>query len=965
MASAWWQCKRGRNDKDGIQVDEVITLMDAPEYWSVPPAEHCIAYIVDVRDTPKCLKARGKTTRGKILSVDAYIKKQCQDSVTGPSGSYAERSLADVVVLDDDQVIPCRRSNLSCNGAYICNFADPQFLENCVRWDDAQADDDLISGPIREAKVAEAGSVIAIATAFYDSAMNKRCGGKLNPKSDEALCGGHAIQREFRAGKVKGKYTFIGCANWSREDGIHHRFTAIPEHVGENIISALFNGDPIYMDDDDYVSLPCRQIAHPAHLPQKNRCPRAHYEDGRRVQGTLVQHKCPAKLTIFIPTNPSDLRAVVIPVAGVPHNHLLSLPAKVPFIYDAQYEKCAKAFGPIGATILRVDKAPSTRGLLNQMLPQQTHSSLVNNRRRRDIVHRFKTEEFPRGTGLEGVQHEFEEDRKRKLEERYIHSVLINLDDTYVIVTVEPRLAPLVFDASYIMVDSTFSVVHGSTNEWKLLVWSAMAERCVVVARVWVKGQSRHVYQSVWQGFFSAIHTITGKSLNFKVFSPSSHLLAAIGDAEVNGVPTVDTTSILTFIWKTCRVHFDRGVDRLKPYVEDKILQYLHTLPYLENDQEIAEYIAFCTKSANVHIQNWWADKVKYRWLLPSLNRYLSKMSNNHWDVTPIDTNAIEGSRAEDNRIDKGDDTFLEAILKKRKADAETADVFEKFMESGIWANGNNSLRTRFTSQATRAAKAREKRQMDGAEKKRLQGQLQASELEIQNLHRSRAFHWGITTRYLYLPHTAFAMLIISQHSLHLLSSTSITNLPSRRVTNHVLDYQHWIYSLDESYSRNNDQDLSAVSLNVVYDSSPDISISSSSSASFLSDNALDSSEILQDLTGDIVLPLPSRSPSPSSEAHSLSSHSPDALSNKKTTILLDLMEAEDEVARLLHSLMDLGVDQHTLESHISPEIAQRLDEGPASTIALPSAETTNTCSGPQPFEPQNKQKPFQSFGIR
>jgi hypothetical protein len=39
-------------------------------------------------------------------------------------------------------------------------------------------------------------------------------------------------------------------------------------------------------------------------------------------------------------------------------------------------------------------------------------------------------------------------------------------------------------------------------------------------------------------------------------------------------------------------------------------------------------------------------------------------MSNNHWDVTPSDTNAIEGSHAEDNRIDKGNDTLLEAILK-------------------------------------------------------------------------------------------------------------------------------------------------------------------------------------------------------------------------------------------------------------------------------------------------------------
>ncbi|KAJ7681245.1 hypothetical protein B0H14DRAFT_2655407 [Mycena olivaceomarginata] len=109
-------------------------------------------------------------------------------------------------------------------------------------------------------------------------------------------------------------------------------------------------------------------------------------------------------------------------------------------------------------------------------------------------------------------------------------------------------------------------------------------------------------------------------------------------------------------------------------------------------------------------------------------------MSNNHWDVTPSDTNAIEGSHAEDNRIDKGNDTLLEVILKKLKADRETADVFEKLIKSGIWANGNNSQRARFTSQATRAAKACEKCRTDGTERRRLESRLQASELEFLNI---------------------------------------------------------------------------------------------------------------------------------------------------------------------------------------------------------------------------------------
>jgi hypothetical protein len=41
----------------------------------------------------------------------------------------------------------------------------------------------------------------------------------------------------------------------------------------------------------------------------------------------------------------------------------------------------------------------------------------------------------------------------------------------HVIITIDPDLALLVIDATWIMVDTTFAVVHGKTNSWKLLIW--------------------------------------------------------------------------------------------------------------------------------------------------------------------------------------------------------------------------------------------------------------------------------------------------------------------------------------------------------------------------------------------------------------------------------------------------------------------------------------------------------------
>lgn len=168
--------------------------------------------------------------------------------------------------------------------------------------------------------------------------------------------------------------------------------------------------------------------------------------------------------------------------------------------------------------------------------------------------------------------------------------------DMDIIITVNPDLAELVHDASWIMVDTTFAVVHGTTNEWKLLIWLkgldkreslpysilTKTEICfikgTVIGRVWSNRATREAFVVVWNGIFEAIKSITGKSLNFKVFSNKSSLLGVIGDSEgaqaqglgdviilrqmntpdVNGVPTVTVVGILLFIWKTCLVHFKR-----------------------------------------------------------------------------------------------------------------------------------------------------------------------------------------------------------------------------------------------------------------------------------------------------------------------------------------------------------------------------------------------------------------------
>ncbi|KAJ6591919.1 hypothetical protein B0H10DRAFT_2233105 [Mycena sp. CBHHK59/15] len=184
--------KSERRRTGGMFVDEVIPITLVPESWDVPAATNRVAYILDLSGTPKLLQSGRKT-----LTVDAFIKKECQDSFTGPTGSKSDRSLAKVMILNDDSDEPvlCRRSTLTCSGCYKCTLASDDFLEDCRRWDDTDAPHSLISAPIMTAKASEANSVAAIASAFYRGVVETYCKGQ--HLDSDIPCGGRAILRKF------------------------------------------------------------------------------------------------------------------------------------------------------------------------------------------------------------------------------------------------------------------------------------------------------------------------------------------------------------------------------------------------------------------------------------------------------------------------------------------------------------------------------------------------------------------------------------------------------------------------------------------------------------------------------------------------------------------------------------------------------------------------------------------------
>lgn len=140
------------------------------------------------------------------------------------------------------------------------------------------------------------------------------------------------------------------------------------------------------------------------------------------IRGVFEPQKCHAKLAIFVPIDSTDLRAVIVPEAGVAHNHPSFPRMKVPCAVRMKYANAVEIFGPIAATTLRVDKgkflnglpvyllmiaaAVSTRSLLGGKLPQELHESMISDCVRRNIVKGVKRESAPSGFDLGGTLHD-------------------------------------------------------------------------------------------------------------------------------------------------------------------------------------------------------------------------------------------------------------------------------------------------------------------------------------------------------------------------------------------------------------------------------------------------------------------------------------------------------------------------------------------------------------------------------
>ncbi|KAF9018292.1 hypothetical protein BDZ89DRAFT_1117241 [Hymenopellis radicata] len=724
-------------------VVEYITPGKLPHFFPVP--RQPTTYIVDLSgESHEYAQLTGKD--GQLLPMDSLILDKDQDSWASWTGKSDSR--ANVFVFGDT-ALRCRRSRQICKGAFACEQTDKALLD-CIRYELDPAELEDVCNAQIQSRLDEVASADHEVIRFYQLVQRKEC---KNMDAAGEPCGGRPIIRRFKKGSTRGKCTFIGCSNWAPDT--KHMAWMIPPEVDEGKLKNLFDGKQL----KNIVEASCSRVVSARVGAKLSACHYAH--DANGGQSKMKHIKCSVERLIFVPEDATIRKAAVVyrthktnrTICG--HSHPLLPTTKISKDVKALYEKCVKAVGLVGATVMKVDNSPTTSIIMGGKTPGQVDPALLSGRNKREAIQQLKRVEFPYGTGFEGVQHMYiREASALKLADRYVQSIIPS-DTTggMLIFTFEPRTFARILEVDTLEIDTTFKRINDVYNEWEVVGFHKSSAQTITLARVYTNRATRGQFKATFDELQRLCLLFNGKPLNFRQFTKNGTLTnlgedmeaaQALGAAD-SFMPTVDpihsgivvTTAeaLIPHFITTCHTHAKRAVLDFKGLLDEKDFRRILDFVYLPDEAALTEFNDWIHSLKIKKIIDWWDHKWKSPWILGTLIQCRSKMSAETWARASHTTNISEAQHAWTNKQTGIKLTLLEGILSARTSDRQVADNLHCSKVSGVLKNNTNEASHRLSRRVTRQAHAIKK----STESKADTAAVDAIELQINALLSQKA----------------------------------------------------------------------------------------------------------------------------------------------------------------------------------------------------------------------------------
>ncbi|KAJ6582523.1 hypothetical protein DFH09DRAFT_1439289 [Mycena vulgaris] len=678
---------KARSDPDIIKitrelgVNAIIPIATVPDTWTVPITP--TAYLVDVLGSKALL-----TVSGKVLSLDTFIRAEDQKSWRGSTG----RPRGDVQVRgltpDLNKKVLCRRCQFYCNGVDTCKFIDPDLFAGCKRYEpDYEAMKDLWNHEL-DSNEGEAASATGIIARFYTHIVNSKC---------KVRCDGvPTLIRRSRGAPVSGQTLFVGCSKWSRAQKFDHVYWSIPANVDEQVLQFVMENDGLLPMGEITENETCVLTVHPR-VGLKH-CPFSHIIRGRIMPGKITKHLCDTEMLIFLPVDAVYAHKALV-VLRNPHNHPVH-PKTKPSVRDRlQLGEAVQAAGLTGLT--HHPHPWFTRG----GRVSESSPAFTDQRKLRDFITEQKKKEHPYGMGWEGVLHHLNTREIKLLKDsRYIHTAM-SKNGFHLVVTMHPEIASFIHLILSVHIDYTFKRVEGTMDEWEVAGFLDRFKYRLTFASLYCDKKSLEAFDQLFGELFDTIQQVTGEKFKLAPFFPDAKcriimmdgevpqaqglakFLGTYNDPEISGLWTRDAVKLLNSCLKTCNPHFERHLDELPMEISKPVILRLKSIMSLSTQEDIDKWHQFCRDQKHEAIINWYAHKLANPWVLPSVNKFLSNIKPEDWDITPSHSNYVETAHAGRNAETSVGVGLLTAILQAQERDDIRAAELAQIQRDGVMRN--------------------------------------------------------------------------------------------------------------------------------------------------------------------------------------------------------------------------------------------------------------------------------------
>ncbi|KAJ7824717.1 hypothetical protein B0H14DRAFT_2596999 [Mycena olivaceomarginata] len=626
-----------------LKVNEIVHMTHVPSTFDVPRTPTAI--LIDLSGSAHLLM----TPSGAFMVVDRFIRAENQESWDSTSGGHTN---GDVKVRgftpNPEKEVLCRRVILTCNGVNKCEFLDPTLFAGHERF---EADEDAMRGLWHQEldqNEAEAASDIAIIARIPPSTAN-----------NISLAAPNGLGLSKTVISI-GLYLQIYDECQLRS----HR----PPPIGLTLLPHIF--------------------------------------DGKIKPGRIEQRPCTSQMIIHVPVDQSPaMRHKAIVILRSPHNHPMH-PRTKPSAEDKfKLGTAVKSTGLTGLTVRTLLNAPSTSSVYGGKPVAESSPAFADPQKIRDFISMQKKAEHPHGMGWEGVLHHLNTKEAKLLKsERYIFTAM-SKNGFQLVVTMHPQIAMLIHKVLSLVIDFTFKRVEGKMDEWEVVGIVERFKKRYTLASLYCDTKTRVAFAQLFTEFFDAVSHVTGERFKLAPFYPDAacrvvildgevpqaqgfgDFLATYNNPEISQIQTSDPLELLPNSLKTCSLHFERHIEELPQNIPKYVVARLKSILGLKTQEEIDNWHAFCTSQEDPAIKNWYAHKLANPWILPSINKFLSKISPENWDITPNHSNYVESAHAARNAETSTHLPLLTAILKAQERDNIKAQELALMERDGVMPN--------------------------------------------------------------------------------------------------------------------------------------------------------------------------------------------------------------------------------------------------------------------------------------